>query len=74
MGIFICVFKFWQNVVPGKIQHECWQFQCFQLIFTYNNGFRVNLIESDIRFLVYKKFKELNIQIPFPQRVVHIEK
>ena len=46
----------------------------FQLIFTYNNGFKVNLIESDIRFLVYKKFKELNIQIPFPQRVVHIEK
>jgi small-conductance mechanosensitive channel len=46
----------------------------FQLLFTYNNGFRVNLIESDIRFLVYKKFKEFNIQIPFPQRVVHIEK
>ena len=46
----------------------------FQLIFTYNNGFRVNLIESDIRFLVYKRFKENNINIPFPQRVVHLEK
>ena len=46
----------------------------FQLIFTYNNGFRVNLIESDIRFLVYKKFKENNINIPFPQRVVHLQK
>ena len=46
----------------------------FQLIFTYNNGLLVNLIESGIRFLIYKKFKELNIQIPFPQRVVNIEK
>ncbi len=46
----------------------------FQLIFTYNNGFRVNLIESDIRFLIYKKFKENNINIPYPQRVVHLQK
>ncbi len=46
----------------------------FELIFTYNNGFRVNLIESDIRFLIHKSFKENNIEIPFPQRVVHLEK
>ena len=46
----------------------------FQLIFTYNNGFRVNLIESDIRFLIYQKFKENNINIPFPQRVAFIYK
>ena len=46
----------------------------FTLVFTYNNGFRVNLIESDIRFLVHKKFKENNIEIPFPQAVVHLEK
>ena len=46
----------------------------FKLIFTYNNGFRVNLMESDIRFLVHKKFKENNIEIPFPQAVVHLEK
>jgi small-conductance mechanosensitive channel len=46
----------------------------FELIFTYNNGFRVNLIESDIRFLVHKRFKENNIEIPFPQRVVHLQK
>lgn len=44
----------------------------FDLIFTYNNGFRINLVESDIRFLIYKKFKENKIEIPFPQRVVHI--
>tara|TARA_Y100000741_G_C18245527_1_gene555412 strand:+ start:952 stop:1773 length:822 start_codon:yes stop_codon:yes gene_type:complete len=46
----------------------------FVLVFTYNNGFRVNLIESDIRFKVHKKFKENNIEIPFPQSVVHLEK
>lgn len=46
----------------------------FDLVFTYNNGFRVNIVESDIRFLVHKKFKENNIEIPFPQRVVHLEK
>ena len=46
----------------------------FELVFTYNNGFRVNIVESDIRFLVHKKFKENNIEIPFPQRVVHLEK
>tara|TARA_B100001093_G_scaffold278203_2_gene265931 strand:- start:2700 stop:3524 length:825 start_codon:yes stop_codon:yes gene_type:complete len=44
----------------------------FELIFTYNNGFRINLVESDIRFLIHKKFKENQIEIPFPQRVVHI--
>ena len=45
----------------------------FELVFTYNNGFRINIVESDIRFLVHKKFKENKIDIPFPQRVVHIE-
>lgn len=43
----------------------------FELFFTYNNGFRINLVESDIRFLIHKKFKENKIEIPYPQRVVH---
>lgn len=43
----------------------------FKLLFQINNGFEHNLIKSDLRFEIDKKFRENNVTIPFPQRDVH---
>jgi len=44
----------------------------FSLHFWSNIIFRVENIKSDLRFEIFRKFKEHNIQIPFPQRDIHI--
>lgn len=44
----------------------------FKLIFTLNNSFETPFVQSDIRFEIHKQFKEHHIQIPFPQRDVHV--
>ncbi len=44
----------------------------FKLIFTINNSFEASFSKSDIRFEIDKRFRELGIQIPFPQRDIHI--
>lgn len=44
----------------------------FELFFWSVNNFYVENIKSDLRFLIDKKFRENKIQIPFPQRDVHI--
>lgn len=44
----------------------------FKLIFTLNNSFEAVIPKSDIRFEIDKKLKENNIEIPFPQRDIHI--
>jgi len=45
----------------------------FRLLFWvhFENGLQA---KSDVTLGVYNKFKELNIEIPFPQRVVHLPK
>ncbi len=45
----------------------------FQLIFWTKETFLVENVKSDIRRMVYKKLKEKNIVIPFPQRDLHIK-
>ncbi len=45
----------------------------FKLIITLNNSFESAIPKSDIRFKINKLFKEHNIEIPFPQRDVHIK-
>ncbi len=44
----------------------------FKLVFTINNSFEAGLVQSDIRFSVEKLFREHRIEIPFPQRDVHV--
>lgn len=44
----------------------------FRLIFTINNSFSHLKIKSDLRFEIDKKFREHKIQIPFPQRDIHL--
>ncbi|MFK5957358.1 MAG: mechanosensitive ion channel [Lutibacter sp.] len=44
----------------------------FKLIFTINDSFSQLKIKSDLRFEIDKKFRENSIQIPFPQRDIHI--
>ena len=45
----------------------------FQLFFSMNKSFEANIVKSDLRFQIFEKLKELNIEIPFPQRVVTIK-
>ena len=45
----------------------------FKLIFTLNDSFQAAIPKSDIRFEIDKKFREHNVEIPFPQRDVHIK-
>ncbi len=44
----------------------------FKLIFTVNDSFVASVPKSEMRFEIDKKFREHNIQIPFPQRDIHI--
>ncbi len=45
----------------------------FQLLFWSRNAFMIENTKSDLRFLIAKKFNESNIQIPFPQRDLHLK-
>ena len=45
----------------------------FKLIITLNNSFESAIPKSDIRFSIDKLFREHNIEIPFPQRDIHIK-
>jgi len=44
----------------------------FKLIFTVNESFMAAVPKSEMRFEIDKKFRENGIQIPFPQRDIHI--
>lgn len=44
----------------------------FTVYFWATEVFRVENIKSEIRVRIFELFKENNINIPFPQRVVHI--
>jgi small-conductance mechanosensitive channel len=46
----------------------------FELLFWSSNMFRIKNVQSDIRRTIVKKFELNNIQIPFPQRDIHIKK
>ena len=45
----------------------------FDLFFSIDNSFKANIVKSDIRFQVFDKLKELDIEIPFPQRTITIK-
>ncbi|WP_088323254.1 mechanosensitive ion channel family protein [Polaribacter tangerinus] len=44
----------------------------FSLVFSLNNSFEARFVQSDLRFEIDKKFRENKVQIPFPQRDVHL--
>ncbi len=44
----------------------------FQLLFWTRNAFRSENIRSHLRYSIDRKFREHNVQIPFPQRDIHI--
>ena len=45
----------------------------FELLFWSRNIFRIENTKSDLRFAIYRIFKENNISIPFPQRDINIK-
>lgn len=46
----------------------------FELLIPINRSFESNIVKSDIRFAIDKAFRKNKIEIPFPQRVVHLPK
>lgn len=44
----------------------------FKLHFYITDSFNVVFVKSDLRYKIYEVFKQNNIQIPFPQRDIHI--
>jgi len=46
----------------------------FTVLFWSDDIFRIENVKSEIRVEIFNLFKENNIQIPFPQRVLHIQK
>ncbi len=44
----------------------------FKLHFYIKDSFNVLLIKSDLRYKIHKVFNDNSIQIPFPQRTVHV--
>ncbi len=45
----------------------------FQVLFYSKNVFIIQKIKSDIRKIIYRKFIENNITIPFPQMDLHLK-
>jgi small-conductance mechanosensitive channel len=45
----------------------------FSIFFWSDEVFRIEQIKSELRIEIFKLFKENNIQMPFPQRVVHLK-
>jgi small-conductance mechanosensitive channel len=45
----------------------------FDLLFWTYNVWRVESLKSEIRFTIFKDFKDNNISIPYPQRDLHIK-
>jgi len=46
----------------------------FTLYFWVDDVFRAEKVKSEIRINIFNKFNRNNITIPFPQRVIHVEK
>ncbi len=44
----------------------------FELYFWTTEIFRIEIVKSDLRFMIDKSFREYGITIPFPQRDLHI--
>jgi small-conductance mechanosensitive channel len=45
----------------------------FEVLFFSENIFRIEKVKSDIRKIIYRRFKENHITIPFPQVDVHMK-
>lgn len=45
----------------------------FQILFFSRNIFRIEKVKSDIRKIIYRKFSESGISIPFPQMDLHFK-
>ena len=46
----------------------------FELAFWSSDLYRIEIVKSDLRFMINQAFKDNNVTIPFPQRDLHIYK
>ncbi|MEZ7930822.1 MAG: mechanosensitive ion channel [Flavobacteriales bacterium] len=44
----------------------------FELYFWTKEIFRIEVLKSDLRYMIDKSFRENDIRIPFPQRDIHV--
>lgn len=63
-----------QDVLDGRLIEFGGSSLDFQLLFYSTDIFIIEKIKSDIRKIIYRKFQENNIEIPFPQIDVHLKK
>ncbi len=63
-----------QDVLEGRLIEFGGSSLDFQLLFYSKNIFFIEKIKSDIRKIIYRKFLENKIEIPFPQMDVHLKK
>lgn len=63
-----------KNVLEGRLIEFGSSSLDFQLLFYSKNIFFIEKIKSDIRKIIYRKFLENKIEIPFPQMDVHLKK
>ncbi|MBT8327079.1 MAG: mechanosensitive ion channel [Bacteroidia bacterium] len=45
----------------------------FELVFWSNHLFQIEIVKSDLRYLIDEAFRENNVTIPFPQRDLHVK-
>jgi small-conductance mechanosensitive channel len=46
----------------------------FELFFWSRYRFRIEDVQSDLRFMIQSEFKKNHVKIPFPQREIHVNK
>lgn len=46
----------------------------FELLFWSSDFQNIQITKSDLRFMIDEAFRKNNIEIPFPQRVIHVKK
>ena len=63
-----------QDILEGRLIEFGGSSLDFQLLFYSADIFIIEKIKSDIRKIIYRKFTENKIEIPFPQMDVHFKK
>ena len=63
-----------KDVLEGRLIEFGGSSLDFQLLFYSSDIFVIEKTKSDIRKIIYHKFMENNIEIPFPQMDVHLKK
>ncbi len=62
-----------KDLVEGRLVDFGNSSMDFQVLFFSDSIFRINKVKSEIRRIIYRKFAENNVTIPFPQMDLHLK-